>query len=146
MLKKCWLAQVKNKRTKLNLVLAGCYKTGMKGCFNSSPDGATDMQVYCLPPPALIKVLLDQMTRNNGLHIWREVPFTPHKETGRRKTKQGPQGLNDQTFQSNWDKHAASDVNTRGWSGRYNPQSDTGVEAIVGCYPLKRMCQDVVFK
>lgn len=47
------------------------------------------------------QLLLEKMKRQSGLHIWREVPFTRHKETGRRKTKQRTQDTNDTTFQSN---------------------------------------------
>lgn len=42
-------------------------------------------------------------------HIWREVPFTQHKERGRRKrTAEEDSDTNDTTFQSKWHKVATS--------------------------------------
>lgn len=84
-----------------------------QGHFNYCYDRAMDIQVCCLHSQALIKLLLEKMKRKSGLHIWREVPFTRHKETGRRKTKQRTRDTNDTTFQSNWHKHATSSLKTQ---------------------------------
>lgn len=79
-----------------------------KSLFSYRYDRAMDIQVCCRDSQALIKVLLDKMKKQSGLHIWREVPFNRRKETGRRETKRRTENVNDTTFQSNWYKHAIS--------------------------------------
>lgn len=67
----------------------------------------------------------DQRIRKSSLHIWREVPFTQHKETGRRKrTAEEDSDTNDTTFQSKWHKVATSPLKkiTGQWD-RYSPET-----------------------
>ncbi len=103
-LKCCYFKSLINKLTKRRLQLnpTRCCKTRTcdKGYFYYCYDRAMDTQVCCHHSQALIRLLLEKMKRfkKGTLHIWREVPFTRLKETGRGKRKQRTQTRMTQHF------------------------------------------------
>lgn len=107
-----------DKLTWLHLNPTRGYKTQTcdEGYFYYCSDRATDTQVRCLHSHALIKLLFDKIKRfrKSSLHIWREVPFTRHKETGRRKRKRRTETRMTQHFNH---KRATSSLKTQQGSG-----------------------------